>query len=210
MALPTASDNKFPKLLLDMQTSTPAAPTDEDWKLYAKPDGIYARSSNSIVGPFAAASSATTVPAHAWKVSRDTSNQSMGNNTFTAVQFNATDSIDTDSIHDPSSNNTRATIPSISGVTTGLWEVSLDGYSDATSPRADVKFRVNNTTDSEIFIGPTGPSGALRFTATTLLVLTAGDYVEAFVRTTAGNFNVVGTDATAKTFFKGVFLGKVT
>lgn len=47
-----ASDNLYPKLLLDMQTSSPAAPSNEDWKLYAKANGIYARSSNSEVGPF--------------------------------------------------------------------------------------------------------------------------------------------------------------
>jgi len=54
MALPTASDNNFPKVLLDMQTSSPAAPSNEDWKLYAKPGGIFARSSNAEVGPFGA------------------------------------------------------------------------------------------------------------------------------------------------------------
>lgn len=47
-----ASDNLFPKVLLDMQTSDPTAPTDADWKLYSKPGGIYARSSNTVVGPF--------------------------------------------------------------------------------------------------------------------------------------------------------------
>lgn len=49
-----ASDNLFPKVLLDMQTSAPAAPSDADWKLYAMPDGVYARSSNAAVGPFGA------------------------------------------------------------------------------------------------------------------------------------------------------------
>lgn len=47
-----ASDNVFPKVWLDMQTSDPAAPTDADWKLYSKANGIFARSSNAIVGPF--------------------------------------------------------------------------------------------------------------------------------------------------------------
>lgn len=47
-----ASDNLYPKVLLDLQTVSPAAPSNEDWKLYAKPNGIYARSSNSEVGPF--------------------------------------------------------------------------------------------------------------------------------------------------------------
>ncbi len=42
-----ASDNLFPKVLLDMQSSSPAAPSDRSWKLYSKADGLYARSSNS-------------------------------------------------------------------------------------------------------------------------------------------------------------------
>lgn len=56
-----ASDNLFPKVLLDMQTSAPAAPSDADWKLYAKPGGIYARSSNSEVGPFGSGGSGTSL-----------------------------------------------------------------------------------------------------------------------------------------------------
>ena len=49
-----ASDNIFPKIIESMNTSDPAAPSDSSWKLYAKAPGIYARSSNAIVGPFAA------------------------------------------------------------------------------------------------------------------------------------------------------------
>lgn len=47
-----ASDNIFPKVNLGMQTSAPSAPADSSWKVYAKPGGVYARSSNSEVGPF--------------------------------------------------------------------------------------------------------------------------------------------------------------
>lgn len=49
-------DNVFPKIIADMQTSDPAAPTDRSWKLYSKANGIFARSSNSVVGPFAGGS----------------------------------------------------------------------------------------------------------------------------------------------------------
>lgn len=45
-------DNFFPKVIYDMNTSDPTAPTGREWKLYAKAGGIYARSSNSITGPF--------------------------------------------------------------------------------------------------------------------------------------------------------------
>lgn len=51
-----ASDNVFPKLILDGVTSAPAAPSNDNWKMYAMPDGIYARSSNTTVGPFGSGS----------------------------------------------------------------------------------------------------------------------------------------------------------
>jgi hypothetical protein len=50
----TASDNIFPKLILDAVTD-PSAPSNDNWKLYAKVDGIYARSSNTTTGPFVSA-----------------------------------------------------------------------------------------------------------------------------------------------------------
>jgi hypothetical protein len=49
-----ASDNIFPKILGSLNTSDPAAPVDSSWKLYAKADGWYSRSSNAIAGPFGA------------------------------------------------------------------------------------------------------------------------------------------------------------
>jgi hypothetical protein len=55
------SDNLFPKVLLDMQTSDPAAPSDRSWKLYTKANGVFARSSNSVVGPFVSASGVGSV-----------------------------------------------------------------------------------------------------------------------------------------------------
>lgn len=57
-----ASDNLFPKVLLDMQTSSPAAPSDRSWKMYAKADGLYARSSNSETKLLTGSGSALTDP----------------------------------------------------------------------------------------------------------------------------------------------------
>lgn len=45
-----ASDNVFPKVILGTGTA-PAAPTDSSWKLYSQANGIYAKSSNTTVGP---------------------------------------------------------------------------------------------------------------------------------------------------------------
>jgi hypothetical protein len=53
-----ASDNVFPKVITAVQSTDIAAPSDGSWKLYSKPGGIYARSSNSVVGPFATSAAA--------------------------------------------------------------------------------------------------------------------------------------------------------
>lgn len=53
-----ASDNVYPKVNLDFNASDQSAPANASWKMYAKADGVYARSSNSTVGPFGAASHA--------------------------------------------------------------------------------------------------------------------------------------------------------
>lgn len=54
-----ASDNIFPKIIESMQTANPAAPSDSSWKIFAKADGIYARSSNAVAGPFGSGAGAT-------------------------------------------------------------------------------------------------------------------------------------------------------
>lgn len=47
-----ASDNVFPRVIYGMNTADQAAPADSSWRVYAKTNGIFARSSNAIVGPF--------------------------------------------------------------------------------------------------------------------------------------------------------------
>jgi hypothetical protein len=66
-----ASDNEFPKIILPMQTADTAIPTDSDWKLYSKADGVYARSSNSIVGPLSAAAAGSVATDAIWDASGD-------------------------------------------------------------------------------------------------------------------------------------------
>lgn len=52
-----ASDNVFPRVIHGHNSADQGAPSDASWRVYAKSDGIYARSSNAIVGPFGAAGS---------------------------------------------------------------------------------------------------------------------------------------------------------
>jgi hypothetical protein len=39
-----------------MNTADQAAPADSSWRVYSKANGIFARSSNSVVGPFGSSS----------------------------------------------------------------------------------------------------------------------------------------------------------
>jgi hypothetical protein len=57
------SDNIFPKLITAVQVTDIAAPSDGSWKIYSKPGGVYARSSNSVVGPFSASGAAANLAA---------------------------------------------------------------------------------------------------------------------------------------------------
>lgn len=50
-----ASDNVFPKVILG-PLGAPSAPSDASWKVYPMADGVYARSSNTTVGPLGAGS----------------------------------------------------------------------------------------------------------------------------------------------------------
>lgn len=66
-----ASDNIFPKVIESMNTSDPAAPTDSSWKVYAKANGIFARSSNSVVGPFVGSTSGAVGVDTIWDAAGD-------------------------------------------------------------------------------------------------------------------------------------------
>lgn len=146
---------------------------------------------------------------HGARVKRASTSFSVGNNTLTAVQFDAED-FDTDTIHDNSTNPSRLTIPSITGVTTAIWSIKASGYSDATSGAVDCLLRVGGSTPIafERFFAITSPA-ATGYFATTDYVFTAGDYVECLVRTTGGSYNAI-FDAGVSPIFSIAFIGRVT
>ncbi|HXI80043.1 MAG TPA: hypothetical protein VNM34_04405 [Verrucomicrobiae bacterium] len=170
--------------------------TTPDAHLFGFPDG-------------SAATSATFVTAHGARVKRASTSFSVGNNTFTAVQFDAED-FDTDTMHDNTTNNSRITIPTITGVTTGLWNIEANGYMDTVgSPiQGDVEFRLNGTT---VFaFARFYNSGTLcGFVLATPYVLSATDYIECLLRTTTASGNA-SYDAAGSPIFSATFLGKVT
>ncbi len=208
MANLKGSDNPFPSILI-AEATEPAAPAAGHQRLYVDSTSHALMITNSSGTQSAVGGAAGAQTAYGCRVFRDTSDQALGNNTFTAVQFN-NETFDTSTMHDNSTNNTRITIPSISGVTTGLWRFVAKGYTGATALRADVKLRKGGSTDYDIFIGLTGPSGAFPFFGSWTVVCTAADYFEAMVRTTSGSFDLIATDSTSLPFFSAEFLGKVS
>lgn len=152
--------------------------------------------------------------AHGCRALRASGNFSVGNNVFTAVEFTAEDH-DTDSMHDTGSNTSRITIPSLTGVTTGLWAIKASGYTNASSGRVDVMFRKNAGANpaNGTYIGfvpeNANTGGISGYKLSIDAVLSAADYVECFVRTTGGTFSVI-YDTTGGPLFEAAFLGKVT
>ena len=79
-----ASDNEFPKVILDVG-SIPAAPTDGNWKLYGAAGGVYAVSSNATAGPFGAGGGAVATDA-IWDAAGDLA---VGSGANTAAKLTA-------------------------------------------------------------------------------------------------------------------------
>lgn len=114
-----------------------------------------------------------------------------------AIQYNSSDLWDTDGFHDPSTNNTRITIPAGLG---GLYLITASASWDATA--AGVRQIVVETSNSG-FYGDNVQSGnatALRQLVSDVARLSAGEYLEckAFqnsggVRTIYGNTAVAGS-----------------
>ena len=160
------------------------------------------------------ASGSSVQSAHGCRATRASGNVSVGNNTLTIIGFNQED-FDTDTIHDNTTNPSRFTIPSISGVTTGLWEIIAFAYTDSTnSAGSDSEFRVNaagnpasGTSIAFARFAPT--SGLTPVVLTAHYVFTAADYVEWFVRTVGVAGNLL-YDAAGSPVMSIAFLGKVT
>jgi len=65
-----ASDNVYPKVLLG-PLGAPAAPSDASWKLYPMADGVYARSSNTTVGPLGSGGGGSMATDAIWDAAGD-------------------------------------------------------------------------------------------------------------------------------------------
>lgn len=66
-----ASDNLFPKVKVGPAGLVPSAPSDSSWSLYAGVDGVYARSSNTTVGPFGTSGGGAVATDAIWDAAGD-------------------------------------------------------------------------------------------------------------------------------------------
>ena len=126
------------------------------------------------------------------------STQSISNSSATAVTFPGTDVYDTDAFHNPSSNNSRITIPAGLG---GYYQVyGQVGWADNATGRRILYLRKNGSTIyySEGFASGSGLNSTLPVMV--VVDLAANDYLELFVFQNSGtSVNILGDSS--NTFF---------
>jgi hypothetical protein len=124
-----------------------------------------------------------------------TTDQTIASATLTAVAFNAADDDDTDAFHDPSSSNTRATVPSgKDGVYLIQGQVN---WPRTQTSRFGAFFRVNGTATIGTLADQNDGDGvdSIAYSGATFYRLAAADYVELLVyQTTAGDLHVTAID----------------
>lgn len=119
--------------------------------------------------------------------------QSLNTSTWTPITFTAADKFDTDGYHDPSSDNTRFTIPAgCSGSFIIGYDVLFDS-SSATGSRYSTLY-LNGSNESYNFRTPANSSGADWGQSRVLAMeLMSDDYVELYCfQDSGGNLNVDG------------------
>jgi hypothetical protein len=208
----TLFENNLSPYLTLVESSAPSSPSAGNQRVYIDTSDHHLKRKNSggsVTDLESGGGGGSTPTAHGVRATRITSNFSVGNNTLTAVQWNGED-FDTDTMHDTGSNTTKIVIPSISGVTTGLWTFTVSGYTDQNGGSADAQFKLNGTTVIA-FSREKGDGAALcGLSLSTDYVCSATDYIECLVRTTAGSGNIIGTDASGPAIFSAKFIGKVS
>jgi hypothetical protein len=133
----------------------------------------------------------------------NSANLTIANNTFTALTFNS-ELYDTDSYHSTSTNTSRITIPTGLGgqyliTSTFQWDLSAVGgrffkiYKNGSSI-FEAPEMIGSAT---VYVGPT---------ISTILSLSAGDYIEIYVRQTSGG-NLIAYPGSPNTPFAVSLLG---
>ena len=129
--------------------------------------------------------------------------QSALNTTFTAVQFNGTDKYDTDSMHDPASNNTRITIN-----TAGVYVVQGEMYWGAAATGVRLgRIRLNGVTTLNTAIVPnTGGSDGVSTAVGVTYPFAVNDYIELLGYQSSGG----ALNMQASCFLSAAWIGQVS
>jgi hypothetical protein len=129
--------------------------------------------------------------------------QSTLNATFTAVQFNGTDRYDTDSMHDPASNNTRITFN-----TAGVYVVQGEMYWDANATGVRLaRIRLNGATTLNTAIVPnTGGSDGVATLVGCTYDFVVSDYIELLGYQSSGG----ALNMQASCFLSAAWVGQVS
>lgn len=112
--------------------------------------------------------------------------QSINNATLTAIALAGTDQFDTDSIHNPSSNNTRMTIPSGQG---GYYLVNAACPMEDIGTSGNVRLAITVNGSGNIkFSGFSGANdGVVGNTVSGIVNVSAGDYIEMWIYQNGGS-----------------------
>jgi len=120
---------------------------------------------------------------------QDGDNQSVANTTYTSAVFDGADLIDTDAFHNPSSNNTRITIPTGLGGKY-LFFAQLTFASDTSGNQQIARFAKNGTLVASAS-SLRGTSPATQMTSLWMADLVATDYMEIQgYQSSGGNLNL--------------------
>jgi len=134
--------------------------------------------------------------------------QSIPNATYTSVAFDAADTYDTNSFHNPSTNNTRITIPTGG---TGYYQIfGMITWVPAANHLGVMNFYKNGSSIMSFQVIATGNSSYQQAQfMSDVQYLTAADYIEIQVYQNLGSaINVQGSASDAQSSFFGVnFLG---
>lgn len=194
MALPTASDNPFPKLIVRESAddgsdfSNPAA----DYRvLFVGEDGdLHLMDSAGTVTDFPAGGGGGSSAFVGARVYHNAA-QSIADNSLVAVAFNGEDE-DSDAFHDTATNNSRLTVPAGLG---GMYMAfaGIEWASNNTGYR-EIGFRVNGTDHHMLDRKPATQGIAHREGRSALLRLDDADYIEVVVRqTSTGSLNIAAS-----------------
>ena len=188
-----ASDNEYPSLLVKEGTA-PASPASGDQRLFIDSADHLLKVKDS-AGTVTAVGSGSAPTFHGCRV-KDTSGQSIANNTLVALAMAGTEDYDSDAYHDTSTNNSRITVPASLGGKYRIGGTATLATANAGTERL-LAVRLNGSTYIAINSAQGASNGANEeyVSIATEYALSVGDYVELIYRQQTGGAASLATNA---------------